>query len=255
MIARGPFGMGLGERFWKGGKWAVGIGVVVGAVACLAPLLVALGVGTAVVGAISMKGEIVAVALLVGGGAAGAYGFVRRLSSKRRAEAGTPARAGGCEDGCHIPGVARSAGASGAAADGGDSLACTLDGDGARVRMEEFRSVFRRAYIAGERFTGGVRWRFRSEPGLLAELRTLAAREQACCSFFHFEVFERAEEVWWQTMAQPGAEAVLEEFFVMPERLTQDASPSPAQLLTAVGSPPRPPGPGPTRPRPGSARQ
>jgi len=102
-------------------------------------------------------------------------------------------------------------------------FACTLDSDGFRRRMEEFRDVFERAYLSGERFPFGGRFRFRALPGLEADLRSLAEREQACCRFFRFEIFARDDELWWETMVDAGAEPILDVFLELPDLLARRA--------------------------------
>jgi hypothetical protein len=100
-----------------------------------------------------------------------------------------------------------------------EPIACTLDSEAFRRRMEEFRDVFARAFLSSERMEGGGRFRFRSLPGLEAELRALAEREHSCCRFFRFEVFERDGEIWWETSADADAAPVVEAFLALPELL------------------------------------
>jgi hypothetical protein len=104
---------------------------------------------------------------------------------------------------------------------GTDPIACTLDSDGFRRRMEEFRDVFERAYLSSERFPGGGRFRFRSTEGLEAELRSLAEREHACCRFFRFEIFAKNDELWWETRVEAEAEPVLDAFLALPGLLAE----------------------------------
>jgi hypothetical protein len=102
-----------------------------------------------------------------------------------------------------------------------EPIACSLDAEGFRRRMEEFRDVFERAFLSTERMEGGGRFRFRSLPGLEAELRALAEREQACCRFFRFEVLEKDGEIWWETAADAEAAPVLDAFLALPELLAR----------------------------------
>jgi hypothetical protein len=102
-----------------------------------------------------------------------------------------------------------------------EPIACTLDSDGFRRRMEEFRGVFERAYLSGERFSGGGRFRFRALPGLEADLRSLAEREQECCRFFRFEIFTKDGELWWETRVEAEAEPILDAFLELPELLAR----------------------------------
>jgi hypothetical protein len=102
-----------------------------------------------------------------------------------------------------------------------EPIACTLDGEGFRERLNEFREVFERGYVGGERLHDcAVRWRFHAAPGLEDDLRTLAEREQQCCRFFRFDVRIVGEEVWWDTRVESSqAGPVLEEFFTLPVSL------------------------------------
>jgi hypothetical protein len=100
-----------------------------------------------------------------------------------------------------------------------EPIACTLDSEDFRRRMEEFRDVFERAYLSGERFPGGGRFRFRALAGLEADLRSLAEREQACCRFFRFEIFAKDDELWWETRVDREAEPILDVFLELPDLL------------------------------------
>jgi hypothetical protein len=102
-----------------------------------------------------------------------------------------------------------------------EPIACTLDSDGFRRRMEEFRDVFLRGYLSRERFPGGGRFRFRALSGLEGELRSLAEREQGCCRFFRFEIFARDDELWWETRVDAEAEPILDVFLELPDLLAR----------------------------------
>ena len=102
-------------------------------------------------------------------------------------------------------------------------IACTLDSDGFRRRLEEFREIFARGYLSSERFEGGGRFRFRALPGLEADLRSLAEREHACCRFFRFEISARDGELWWETRVEAEAEPILEFFLELPDLLSPRA--------------------------------
>jgi hypothetical protein len=97
-----------------------------------------------------------------------------------------------------------------------EPIACALDGEGFRHRLEEFRGVFERGYLASERFPGGGRFRFRVIPGLESDLRSLADREHACCRFFGFEIFAKGDELWWETRVDAEADPILEVFLALP---------------------------------------
>jgi hypothetical protein len=66
-------------------------------------------------------------------------------------------------------------------------IACSLDADGYRQRLDEWKSLLARAE-AREDLKGGVRFLFRSD--LTERVRALAAAEQECCSFFRFGLAE-----------------------------------------------------------------
>ncbi|MEL6545191.1 MAG: hypothetical protein AAFQ82_11245, partial [Myxococcota bacterium] len=101
------------------------------------------------------------------------------------------------------------------------AVACTLDQPAARRRLQEFRILFDRAYLTGERLGDGrVRWRFRESDGLLEEMQDLARREHKCCSFLEFTLSVSGSEIWWDTAAGAHARTALTEFFRLPETLT-----------------------------------
>jgi hypothetical protein len=104
-----------------------------------------------------------------------------------------------------------------------EPIACSLDGQGARRRLDEFRAAFERGYLDSERLQdGALRWRFRAHPGLAEELRSLAEREHACCRFLRFEIRATGDEIAWDSRASdPDALPVLEEFFALPTVLTR----------------------------------
>jgi hypothetical protein len=93
-----------------------------------------------------------------------------------------------------------------------------------QVYMDRYRAVFAHL-VAREPFPGGFAWRFRAEPGLEAELRTLATLERSCCSFFTFDLKRDSEHLVWETRADERAAAVLEEYSRLPERLAAEARP------------------------------
>lgn len=105
---------------------------------------------------------------------------------------------------------------------GDEPIACTLDSDGFRRRLEEFRRIFEQGLISSERFEGGGRFRFRALPGLEAELRSLAERERDCCRFFRFEILVKDGELWWETRVSTEAEPVLDAFLELPGLLARD---------------------------------
>ena len=86
-------------------------------------------------------------------------------------------------------------------------VACTLTGTpGAFARrMAEYQRLFGQYLTGRSRTAGGIRFRFRAEPGVGDWVRDLARREKACCGFFDFTVTADGQEVWWDaTVAGDG---------------------------------------------------
>lgn len=202
-------------KWGLGGLGALGIGLAACSVACsiVIPLLVVLGLGTAGVSAIEAGADVAGKVLVAGGLLAVVLAVVRWRRQRRSC---------GCE------GVAARSSGVGGEPDvlpaKGEPIACTLDGRGARQRLDEFRHAFERGYISGERTAEGVRWRFRAAPGLETDLRSLAEREHACCRFFRFDIHATGAEIWWDTEVDNAqAQPILEEFFTLPDQLAAEA--------------------------------
>ncbi|HEY4852317.1 MAG TPA: hypothetical protein VII22_16130, partial [Streptosporangiaceae bacterium] len=70
---------------------------------------------------------------------------------------------------------------------------------------------------------GGIRFRFRAQPGLEAWVRDLAAREKACCAFFTFSITTLGEEVRWDAIVinDDIAHAILDEFYALPDTVAR----------------------------------
>jgi hypothetical protein len=97
--------------------------------------------------------------------------------------------------------------------------------DTAAERLAEDHRLFTTALIARERTPQGtVRFRFRADDGVAAWVRDLAAREQACCAFFAFEVTTVGDQVHWDAAVADNdtAHALLDEFFRLPDTTTED---------------------------------
>src|SRR5689334_6978255 len=71
--------------------------------------------------------------------------------------------------------------------------------DAAVERLAEYQTLFATALIGRERTVDGIRFRFRAEPGLEEQVRSLAAREKACCAFFNFTINRHDDEIWWNS--------------------------------------------------------
>jgi hypothetical protein len=90
-------------------------------------------------------------------------------------------------------------------------------------RLSEYRRIFSQALIGRERLSGGIRFRFRAQPGLEAWVRDLAAREKACCAFFTFAITTLGEEVRWDATVIDDdiAHAILDEFYALPDTVAR----------------------------------
>src|SRR5262249_16128705 len=91
-------------------------------------------------------------------------------------------------------------------------------------RLAEYHQLFRRALLGRERNPDGIRFRLRAEDGVEAWVRDLAAREHACCAFMVFAVTALGDEVHLDVAVTDNddARAVLEEFYDLPETVTED---------------------------------
>lgn len=116
----------------------------------------------------------------------------------------------GCDDGC------------GATAT--EPIACGLVGREQQAkRAAEFREAF--AHLdRTETIAGGFRWYFRADSALEAQLRDLARREHECCRFFDFRITREGSAVVWEARAPQDAEAVLEQFKLLPETLKSSST-------------------------------
>ena len=86
-------------------------------------------------------------------------------------------------------------------------------------RMAEYGRLFADHLVGRERTDDGIRFRFRAADGVDAWVRSLAAREHACCPFFSSRVTRAGDEVHWTSSVVDDdvARAVLEEFYRLPE--------------------------------------
>ena len=86
-------------------------------------------------------------------------------------------------------------------------------------RAAEYQQLFDTALSGRDQTERMVRFRFRSADVDEAQLRDLAAREQACCPFFSIRVTTSGGEFWWETRVDdtPQAKALLEEFSRLPD--------------------------------------
>ena len=216
-------------------RWA-GLAALVGCAACCAlPLVVLLGFGSGAAAALARllrPGS----ELIVGGAAfaiALAFMAARSRSHHKACLIGDD-QAPGASCGC-APVTPRSARVFNSGALPPDEpIACTAglwDKAAVQAHIDAYRAAFTRQ-TGGERFPGGFRWRFRAEPGLAEELKSIAQREHTCCRFLSFDLRFEGDQLIWETRSDDRAAAFLEEFFRLPERLR--AEPRPGHDLEAL---------------------
>jgi len=93
--------------------------------------------------------------------------------------------------------------------------------DTAADRITEWRRLFTAALAGRERTEEGIRFRFRADAGIEEWVRDLAARENACCAWYDYDVTVHDDEIWWDLCA-PGdevAQQILKDFYDLPDTL------------------------------------
>ncbi len=83
-------------------------------------------------------------------------------------------------------------------------LACTLGATDGAERSRRWRQLAADATPVARRTGGRLEIRYQPGPGVLAELRALAAAEAECCSFVTWVVTERAGDPTLVVSAPPG---------------------------------------------------
>ncbi len=101
-------------------------------------------------------------------------------------------------------------------------------------RLAEYRRLFAEALAGRERVGAGIRFRFHAEAGVEEWVRDLAAREKACCAFFDFTVTTEGAEVWWDGTVPEEARPILDEFYALPDTLTEHPDLTPDAILRRV---------------------
>ena len=94
-------------------------------------------------------------------------------------------------------------------------------------RVADYQRLFHSpAYLGRRRTPDGVRFCFRSEPGLAAEILDLAQREKACCAFFDFAVDDGGDTITWDSSVidDPLAHQILDEYYQLPDTATGGAA-------------------------------
>jgi hypothetical protein len=87
-------------------------------------------------------------------------------------------------------------------------------------RLAEYQHVFT-ALIGRERTDGGLCFRFRADPAIVARVRRLAALEKACCAFIDHAIAVHEDELWWETRVvdDPIAKQILDELYRLPDTI------------------------------------
>jgi hypothetical protein len=108
-------------------------------------------------------------------------------------------------------------------------IVCDLTGapDTAEQRMAEYGRLFAQSLAGRDRTEQRVRLRFRTDGGVEAWVRDLAAREKACCPFYDFGISATGGEVWWDISLVDGganddpdtARIMLDEFYDAPDNV------------------------------------
>jgi hypothetical protein len=93
--------------------------------------------------------------------------------------------------------------------------------DTTEERLAEYRRLFGNDLTGRERTETGIRFRFRTRPGLGEEIRDVAARAKACCAFFDFDIRQHGDEVTRDASVvdDPIARQILDEYYALPDTL------------------------------------
>jgi hypothetical protein len=87
-------------------------------------------------------------------------------------------------------------------------------------RLAEYAQLFADALVARERLpNGAIRFRFGADRGVEDRIRSLAAKEHACCGFIDFTIRAEGAEVWWDatTIEDAMAQEILDELYRLPD--------------------------------------
>jgi hypothetical protein len=191
------------------------------AACCAVPLLAAAGIGGGALSAVAGYIRPGADLLLAGAVGVSVLG-VMAVRARRAAE---------CDVACDVAGACGCASTdtasllSTASPRSDEPIVCTADlRDTPTVQgqLDGYRAAFQHL-LRTERLENRVRWVFKDQPGLDADLRSLAEKEHQCCSFFKFDLRTPGETIVWETTARKEAATVLQEFARLPERLRQHA--------------------------------
>jgi len=104
-------------------------------------------------------------------------------------------------------------------------LFCDMRGapDTPQERTADYRRLFQAALVGRDREERMVRFRFDRSAVDEAAVRSLVARERVCCPFFDIRLSTAGDELWWETRVDPlpGAPALLEEIYLLPDRVAE----------------------------------
>lgn len=92
-------------------------------------------------------------------------------------------------------------------------IACTLAADQLQERISLIDTLACDALLAREPIDGGLRARFRDEPGTEQRVRQLAAAESECCAFLRFDVHRDRHTLVLDITGPPEAQAAIKELF------------------------------------------
>jgi hypothetical protein len=90
--------------------------------------------------------------------------------------------------------------------------ACTLDAAAFAERRARWEALAERALAGRESTPGGVRLRYRAEPGVAGELRELVRLEGECCAFLDLRLRDEGGGITLEVSGPPEAAQVIEAF-------------------------------------------
>lgn len=99
------------------------------------------------------------------------------------------------------------------AGDGCQSLVCSLPSDELRERKALIDQLLARGLTGVTAIPGGVRFRFRTGPGIKADLDALVKLEARCCAFLSLTVADADGAIVLQVTGAPEAQTLIAELF------------------------------------------
>lgn len=102
-----------------------------------------------------------------------------------------------------------------AAPNGELPVACTLDASDGLSRLQRWQHLHRAATPTVDITEGELEVRYRSGPGVLAELQKLVADERECCAFVSWMVTEDNGQPVLRVTAPPGSPQDIEPIVAM----------------------------------------